>query len=90
MDIREKTAKYYDLWALPFDDVPFYVNRIPSIKSSVLELGCGTGRVLTQLVKYCAYIYGIDISSAMIDKCHEKIRHLGSAAKRVDSLSCKL
>ena len=72
MDIREKTAKYYDLWTLPFDDVPFYINRIPSIKSSILELGCGTGRVLTRLVNHCAFIHGIDISPAMIDICRKK------------------
>ena len=74
MDIREKTAKYYELWDLPFDDIPFYVNRIPSIKSSILELGCGTGRVLTKLSNHCATIHGIDNSVAMIANCREKIQ----------------
>ncbi|NLD37498.1 MAG: class I SAM-dependent methyltransferase [Desulfatiglans sp.] len=69
MDIREKTAKYFDLWSLPYDDISFYLDHIPSINSSVLELGCGTGRVLSQLVNHCDSYHGIDNSKAMIDPC---------------------
>jgi SAM-dependent methyltransferase len=74
MDIRENTAKYYDLWTIPFDDIPFYVNQIPSAESTILELGCGTGRVLTQLANHCASIHGIDNSEAMIDICRRRIK----------------
>lgn len=77
MDIREKTAKYYDLWTLPFDDIPFYMEHIPSAQSSILELGCGTGRVLTQLIDHCASIHGIDNSGAMTDICRKKIQKTG-------------
>ena len=83
MDIREKTAQYYDLWSLPFDDNPFYIGRIPSADSILLELGCGTGRVLTKLINHCAFIHGIDISPAMIDICREKLSKLGNALPKV-------
>lgn len=77
MDIREKTAKYYELWSIPFDDIQFYINHIPSIRSSILELGCGTGRVLTKLVNSCGCIHGIDNSNAMVNICRKKIQESG-------------
>ena len=83
MDIREKAAKYYDLWSLPFDDIPFYINCIPSIRSSILELGCGTGRVLTQLINHCASIHGLDNSKAMSNICREKIQETGINPNKV-------
>ncbi|MFC1601734.1 hypothetical protein ACFL34_05240 [Candidatus Sumerlaeota bacterium] len=30
IDIRKTAAEYYDLWPPPFDDVPFYRERLPS------------------------------------------------------------
>jgi len=83
MDIREKTAKYYDLWSPPFDDVPFYKTLIPSVESSILELGCGTGRVLTRLIDHCSFIHGIDVSPAMIDICRNRISKLDNVLGKV-------
>ena len=77
MDIRAEAAKYYDLWPPAFKDVAFYADRIPSGNASVLELGCGTGRVLIPLAESCAYVHGIDVSEAMVDICREKIAQAG-------------
>lgn len=73
MDARAEAAKYYDLWPPPFDDVPFYAKRVPRPDASILELGCGTGRVLVPLAQVCANIHGIDSSEAMIDICRKKL-----------------
>ncbi|MFN8385893.1 MAG: class I SAM-dependent methyltransferase, partial [Anaerolineales bacterium] len=69
IDIRTEAAKYYDSNPDFLNDTPFYQKLIPSPNSSVLELGCGTGRVTLALVTYCQYIQGIDISPAMISIC---------------------
>jgi SAM-dependent methyltransferase len=74
VDIRSKAARYYDLNPDFPDDIPFYRERIPSPDVKVLELGCGTGRVLVPLVQSCAYIEGIDLSEAMVSTCREKLR----------------
>ena len=42
--------------------------------TEVLELGCGTGRVLLTLAEKCKHIQGVDYSAAMIDKCRRKIK----------------
>lgn len=74
VDIRDEVAKHYDLWPMPFDDIPFYKERVPSPDAAVLELGCGTGRVLMSLASCCGYIHGLDISKAMLSICREKLR----------------
>lgn len=40
----------------------------------LLEFGCGTGNVCLPLASHFAHVYGVDISSQMLEKAHEKIR----------------
>jgi SAM-dependent methyltransferase len=77
MDIRAGAAGYYDLNPHTPDDVSFYETNIPSPDASVLELGCGTGRVLLPLVESCEYIQGIDSSEAMLAICRKKLLEEG-------------
>ncbi|MFB3896040.1 MAG: trans-aconitate 2-methyltransferase [bacterium] len=72
-DIRAQAAKYYDYIAQGFNDIPFYLQQVPNPDISILELGCGTGRVLVPLTGKCKYIYGIDLSAAMVARCTEKL-----------------
>lgn len=71
--IGEKAARYYDLQNNPVSDIPFYKKQIPHPKARVLELGCGTGRVLIPLAASCGLIHGIDASEAMLSICREKL-----------------
>lgn len=77
MDIRENVARYYDLSPDFPADVPFYERRIRSPDARVLELGCGTGRVLLPLVQKCACIVGVDSSEAMLSVCRRKLAERG-------------
>ena len=72
-DIRAAVARYYDLTPQFPNDVPYYTALIPAREASVLELGCGTGRVLTQLAQHCAFIHGIDRSESMLAICRQKV-----------------
>ena len=74
MDIRAEAASYYDLNPNTPNDVPFYRAKIPSPAAHVLELGCGTGRVLLPLAESCGYIHGIDLSDAMLAICQTKLQ----------------
>ena len=76
IDIRLATARLYDEQPSPYDghDISFYVNLLPHPNCRVLELGCGTGRVLLPLSAHCTYIHGIDISESMLEVCQEKLR----------------
>lgn len=78
-DTRAQAAKYYDLNPDTPVDVPFYRRRVPYPEAHVLELGCGTGRVLVPLAKECGYIHGLDRSEAMVAECRRKLAVAGIA-----------
>jgi SAM-dependent methyltransferase len=73
MDYRADSAKYYDYQDFPIDDIDFYKAQIPSPQANILELGCGTGRVLIPLSRHCRYIHGVDLSPSMIQICCENM-----------------
>lgn len=73
-DPRARAAKYYDANPVFPDDIPFYRARIPSPRTRILELGCGTGRVLVSLLGRYGYIHGIDHSKEMFALCITKLR----------------
>jgi len=74
VDVRLSAAKFYDFNPNVPCDIPFYQDLIPSPMASILELGCGTGRVTLALAPHCDYIHGIDLSAAMINLCREKLQ----------------
>jgi SAM-dependent methyltransferase len=82
VDVREEAARFYDASPEVPNDVPFYQGLIASPGISVLELGCGTGRVLLPLVASCKYIQGIDLSPAMISICRDKLLQAGIPTTR--------
>jgi SAM-dependent methyltransferase len=53
--------------SMPFDDAGFYAAICREQGGRVLELGCGTGRILLQLLDTGIDAVGIDRSGAMLD-----------------------
>jgi SAM-dependent methyltransferase len=76
-DIRAEAAQYYDANPTIPNDLAFYTARLLSADASVLELGCGTGRVLLPLAGSCGFIHGIDRSPAMLERCLQKLQAAG-------------
>ena len=65
---------YYDLlWADKQEDVPFYLDMAKETGGPVLELACGTGRVLLPLARAGFEATGLDLSKAMLDKLQTKL-----------------
>jgi SAM-dependent methyltransferase len=83
VDVRLDAAKFYDFSPETPKDIPFYQQFLTSPKMSVLELGCGTGRVTLALAPDCGYIHGIDASSAMVALCREKLANTDLPSNRV-------
>ncbi|MEM6551032.1 MAG: class I SAM-dependent methyltransferase [Planctomycetota bacterium] len=81
-DYRHDAARYYDAWSDPFDDTAFYIQRLPSADASVLELGCGTGRVLLPMAEACGFIQGVDASPGMLEICRAKLNQAGIGPDR--------
>jgi SAM-dependent methyltransferase len=82
--IPANAARYYDISPENPDDVPFYRERIPSSRARVLELGCGTGRVLIPLAEGCSQILGVDLSESMLAVCRLKLAERGLPPSRAE------
>ena len=55
-------------------DVQFYIDEAGDAGGSVLEIGCGTGRVLLPIARAGHTITGVDASLHMLDRCRTKLR----------------
>jgi ubiquinone/menaquinone biosynthesis C-methylase UbiE len=81
-------AHYYDLFYLDFaEDVPMYLGFAERCGSPLLELACGTGRVLLSLARAGYEITGLDVSPAMLDVARAKVEaeRLSGRARLVQS-----
>jgi GrpB-like predicted nucleotidyltransferase (UPF0157 family)/RimJ/RimL family protein N-acetyltransferase/SAM-dependent methyltransferase len=81
-DDRYEAAEYYDKFAgPPPGDVEFYRARVrPEMR--VLELGCGTGRVLAPLAAAGGFVFGLDGSPVMLEVCRRNLAAAGLGADR--------
>lgn len=67
-------VNFYDVFFADYNaDKKFYLDKIINAFGPVLEIGCGTGRILCEALKRGADIFGIDQSELMLDKLKEKI-----------------
>jgi SAM-dependent methyltransferase len=85
----ETCAAFYDedYAAAGYDhDVPFYVElaqeAVRETGASVLELGCGTGRVLLPTAREGVEIVGVDASAGMLARLEERLAAEPSAVRR--------
>lgn len=86
-DAYEILAEHYDAaYAAKKDlvDVPFYVELARRAGGPVLEIACGTGRVLLNIARAGIAIHGVDNSPAMLGVLAEKLeRELSQVRERV-------
>ena len=62
-------------------DVQFYVEEARSAGGSVLEVGCGTGRILLPIARSGPTVDGMDSSPQMLKRCEEKLRAESEAVR---------
>ena len=74
----------FDLWADVYDliysyvrkDIPFYTNQAIRSGGTVLELGCGTGRVSIPIAEAGVKIIGMDSSPEMLRVADSKAKKM--------------
>ena len=67
-------ARYYDVdTAGQVDDVPFLLETAHRVGGPILEVACGTGRVLIPLAEAGYEVVGVDISTEMIAVARSKV-----------------
>jgi SAM-dependent methyltransferase len=71
----EHTAEFYD-YVAPYQerqDVAFFVEEARRTGGPVLEIGCGTGRVLIPTAREGIGITGLDLSQGMLEICRQRL-----------------
>ncbi|MCL4465458.1 MAG: methyltransferase domain-containing protein [Chloroflexi bacterium] len=80
----DRVARFYDLTYADFDDdLPMYRGFAERCGSPILEIGCGTGRVVLPLARAGFRVTGVDISPAMLSIARQKVEQ----AKVAESVS---
>src|SRR5215468_29798 len=77
VEYREISAKYYDeAYATKEDlvDRDFYVELAKRVGGPVLELACGTGRILLPIAREGIAIHGVDLSGAMLNVLRNNLK----------------
>jgi SAM-dependent methyltransferase len=78
---RGLLATWYDALSPPGGpDVEFYQRPVQEVRGKVLELGCGTGRLLVPFRQAGADISGVDAAPDMLAICQRKLTALGLTA----------
>ena len=83
--IYQTSAKYYDdAYAVKSDlvDLSFYVDLAKQIGGPILEMGCGTGRVLLPIARAGVEIHGLDNAPAMLEILRERIQKDAEEVRR--------
>lgn len=75
LDSYASIAELYDHFPLYTGrpDVAFYVDEARSSGGPVLEIGCGSGRVLIPSARAGATMVGLDASEAMLERCRANL-----------------
>jgi SAM-dependent methyltransferase len=70
-------ARYYDLAHATKKDVPFYLDYAAQCGGPLLELACGTGRLILPLAEAGCQITGLDLCEDMLAVCRAKVAEHG-------------
>jgi SAM-dependent methyltransferase len=88
-----ETAGGYDEYAFVADlydsvvpyrersDIAFFVDAAKNAGGPVLEVGCGTGRILIPIARAGIDIVGLDLSQHMLSACREKLQQESPAVQ---------
>jgi SAM-dependent methyltransferase len=77
-------ARFYDLeYRNVSDDLEFYHQFAERCDSPILELGCGTGRILTHLARAGFRVTGVDASLPMLALARQQIDQDSRLERRV-------
>ena len=75
-------AEAYDSEYTARDDIDFWIDAARQSGGPVLEVGCGTGRVLIPVARAGIDIVGLDLSRNMLSVCRQKIASEPPAVQR--------
>ena|SRR5579859_5904021 len=83
-DFYNTIARYYDAEnEAVTEDLDLYVELAESTVGPILDVGCGTGRVMLHLAMAGHRVSGIDLSTAMLERGRRKLNNRVDLAEQV-------
>jgi SAM-dependent methyltransferase len=82
MDVYEDAALYDWEYRRRRDDVRFYRTLAGERGGPILDLGCGTGRLMLPLVRDGHVVVGVDASPEMLARAAARVARLGADARQ--------
>src|SRR5260370_37755101 len=80
MSAYDSIAPFYDIEHAHFDeDVDMYRNFAELCGGKILELACGSGRLLLPLAREGYTLTGVDTSAGMLEIARQELEAAGSA-----------
>lgn len=77
-------ARFYDAETSDkSDDLIMYSQLAEDYEGDILDIGCGTGRVLIHLAQEGYAVHGIDNDIAMLDRLDTKLKHLSHLQDKI-------
>jgi SAM-dependent methyltransferase len=74
----DRLARYYDWEHHDYDaDIPLYLDFARRTGGPILEVACGTGRLMVPLLEQGERVVGIDSSGPMLERARRAIRRAG-------------
>src|SRR5919108_3094164 len=93
MNDYDLIAPFYDIEHARFsEDLDMYQNFAELCGGSILELACGSGRVLLPLAREGYEVTGVDTSASMLNLARQRLQEAGGASRctLVQQDICKL
>ncbi len=84
----DRLSRWYDLFS--GSEHPFKMQGLkmlaPGTQEEILEIGCGTGKLLVELARNAGHVTGLDISPGMLSVCRRRLDHLKTALHNITLL----
>jgi SAM-dependent methyltransferase len=80
----QSIARYYDAENTDKnDDIPFYLQLAEEHGGPLLDVGCGTGRVMFPIARAGYEIHGIDNERAMLERAEDQLKQMPDLRSRL-------
>lgn len=81
-------SDFYDTFVKHTNDVEYYIHLSKQMGKKILDLGCGSGRIMLPLLEAGFEVTGVDLSESMLAILKKKIQRHGTSSQIIHGDIC--